>query len=60
MRLRGRLEARILRAPFYEMIEWGEERAGVLGIQSLGAFFELRTAWDGPLIHACCCWRALW
>jgi len=39
--VRGRLEARILRAPFYEMIEWSERRDGVLGIWSGGVWFEL-------------------
>jgi len=31
--VRGRLEARILRAPFYELVEWAEERAGPNGIE---------------------------
>ncbi|MEQ1618682.1 MAG: DUF1285 domain-containing protein, partial [Terricaulis sp.] len=26
--VRGRLEARVLRAPFYELVEWGETREG--------------------------------
>ena len=32
--VRGRLEARILRAPFYEMVEWAEAREGKLGVWS--------------------------
>lgn len=39
--VRGRLEARILRAPFYEMVEWGEMREGRLGVWSGGVWFEL-------------------
>jgi uncharacterized protein len=39
--VRGRLEARILRAPFYELVEWAETRAGKLGVWSGGAWFEL-------------------
>ena len=39
--VRGRLEARILRAPFYELVDWAEERAGVLGLMSQGVWFEL-------------------
>ncbi len=39
--VRGRLEARVLRAPFYEMVEWAEERDGKLGVWSQGAWFEL-------------------
>jgi hypothetical protein len=39
--VRGRLEARILRAPFHEMIEWSENRDGKLGVWSGGAWFEL-------------------
>lgn len=39
--VRGRLEARILRAPFYELVEWGETREGRLGVWSTGARFEL-------------------
>ena len=41
VRVRGRLEARILRPPFYEMVDWAEERAGVLGLVSEGEFYEL-------------------
>lgn len=39
--VRGRLEARILRAPFYELVEWGELRDGRLGVWSGGAWFDL-------------------
>ncbi|MBL8531810.1 MAG: DUF1285 domain-containing protein [Hyphomonadaceae bacterium] len=39
--VRGRLEARILRAPFYEMVEWSEPRDGKLGVWSGGAWWEL-------------------
>lgn len=43
--VRGRLEARILRAPFYELVAWAEEEATPdgprLGVWSQGAFFPL-------------------
>mgnify|MGYP002625213739 CR=1 FL=1 len=39
--VRGRLEARILRAPFYELVEWAETREGKLGVWSGGAWWEL-------------------
>jgi uncharacterized protein len=39
--VRGRLEARILRAPFYELVEWAEPRGGQLGSWSGGVCFEL-------------------
>ena len=39
--VRGRLEARILRAPFHEMVEWAEHQDGKLGVWSSGAWFEL-------------------
>ena len=42
--VRGRLEARILRAPFYEMIEWSECHDGRLGVWSGGVWFELGAA----------------
>lgn len=42
--VRGRLEARILRAPFYELVEWSDTRGGVLGVWSGGAWFELGEA----------------
>lgn len=41
LHVRGRLEARILRAPFYELVEWSEAREGRLGVWSQGAWFEL-------------------
>jgi hypothetical protein len=39
--VRGRLEARILRAPFYELVEWAEPEAGRLGVWSGGEWWEL-------------------
>ncbi|MBL8537104.1 MAG: DUF1285 domain-containing protein [Hyphomonadaceae bacterium] len=39
--VRGRLEARILRAPFYELVEWAERRDGKLGVWSGGRWWEL-------------------
>lgn len=39
--VRGRLEARILRAPFYELVEWAEPQGGKLGVWSGGAWWEL-------------------
>lgn len=39
--VRGRLEARVLRAPFYELVEWAAPRDGKLGVWSGGAWFEL-------------------
>jgi hypothetical protein len=39
--VRGRLEARILRAPFYELAEWSETREGKLGVWSGGVRWEL-------------------
>jgi hypothetical protein len=42
--VRGRLEARILRAPFYELVEWAEPRGGQLGVWSGGAFWPLGEA----------------
>jgi uncharacterized protein len=44
VRVRGRLEARILRAPFYEMVELSEEKDGVPGVWSGRAFFPLGAA----------------
>lgn len=42
--VRGRLEARILRAPFYELVGWARNEAGVLIVESQGAVFELGRA----------------
>jgi hypothetical protein len=42
--VRGRLEARILRAPFYELVEWAEMREGRLGVWSRGVWWELGDA----------------
>lgn len=39
--VRGRLEARVLRAPYFELVEWSEERDGKLGVWSGGAWFAL-------------------
>jgi uncharacterized protein len=39
--IRGRLTARILRAPFYELVGWGHERAGRFEIISQGMAFSL-------------------
>ncbi len=43
--VRGRLEARILRPPFYELVEWAREEdtpeGPRLGVWSQGAFFPL-------------------
>ncbi|MGE3303250.1 MAG: DUF1285 domain-containing protein [Hyphomonadaceae bacterium] len=44
VRVRGDLEARILRAPFYEMADWAEERDGRLVLESRGACFDLGAA----------------
>ncbi|MEZ6024441.1 MAG: DUF1285 domain-containing protein [Hyphomonadaceae bacterium] len=42
--VRGRLEARVLRAPFYELVEWAELRDGKLGVWSGGVWWELGKA----------------
>lgn len=42
--VRGRLEARILRAPFFELAEWAEEKDGRLRLWSGGAAFDLGAA----------------
>lgn len=46
--VRGKLEARIARASFYEMVDWAEEVQGpdgpVLGLRSKGVFFPLGPA----------------
>ena len=39
--VRGRLEARILRAPFLELAEWSEAHEGRTGVWSGGAFFPI-------------------
>jgi hypothetical protein len=41
LHVRGRLEARILRAPFYELVEWAEPKEGKLGVWSGGVWWEL-------------------
>lgn len=45
VRIRGRLEARILRAPFYDLANWGEPGPdGRFGVWSGGEFFALEAA----------------
>jgi len=39
--VRGRLEARVLRAPFYELVEWAQPNEGKLGVWSGGVWWEL-------------------
>jgi hypothetical protein len=39
--VRGRLEARILRAPFYELVEWSEARDKVVGVWSGGVWWAI-------------------
>ncbi|MFZ4120130.1 MAG: DUF1285 domain-containing protein [Caulobacterales bacterium] len=39
--VRGRLEARILRAPFYELVDWATSENDVLGLWSQGVFFPI-------------------
>ena len=39
--VRHRLRALICRPAFYQMVEWAEERDGVLGVQSAGQFMPL-------------------
>lgn len=41
VRVRGNLDARILRAPFYELVQWSQEREGRFEIVSQGATFSL-------------------
>jgi uncharacterized protein len=41
VRVRGNLEARILRAPFYELVEWAHERDGQYEIISQSTAFSL-------------------
>jgi hypothetical protein len=54
--VRGKLEARIARASFYEMVDWAEEENGldgpVLGLRSKGCFFPLGPA-GAHLIGTC-------
>lgn len=42
--VRGRLEARVLRAPFYDLVEWAEPREGKLGVWSGGVWFCLESS----------------
>jgi uncharacterized protein len=39
--VRGRLEALLRRPCFYELVEWGSERNGMLGLWSSGTFFPI-------------------
>ena len=39
--VRGRLEARILRAPFYDLAQWSETRDGSWGVWSGGSWWKL-------------------
>lgn len=39
--IRGRLEALLLRAPFYELVEKGQAKGDIFGIYSCGEFFKL-------------------
>jgi len=41
IKVRGRLEALILRAPFYELLEYGQLRDEKFGICSNSEFFEV-------------------
>jgi hypothetical protein len=43
--VRGRLEARILRAPFYELVGWATQRDQEMGVWSNGAYFPLGPVW---------------
>jgi uncharacterized protein len=45
--VRGRLEARVLRAAFYELVEWAEPRNGRLGVRSGGAWWDLGATGGG-------------
>ncbi|RMF11256.1 MAG: DUF1285 domain-containing protein [Alphaproteobacteria bacterium] len=47
VRVRDRLDALIARSVFYDLVELAEERDGVLGVWSRGAFFPLGSAGDG-------------
>lgn len=42
--VRPGLEARILRAPFYEIVDWAQVREGRLNVSSQGAAFDLGAA----------------
>ena len=44
VRVRGGLEARLARPVFYELADLAEERDGVMGVTSAGAFFPLGRA----------------
>jgi uncharacterized protein len=44
VRIRGRLDARILRPQFYDLVDWAEPRDGVLTLVSQGVSFPLGAA----------------
>lgn len=46
VKVRGRLEALLLRAPFYELVEYGQTRADKFGVYSNGTFFEVDSLSD--------------
>lgn len=41
VRVRAALEARVLRAPYYELAQCAESHDGVIGVRSRGVFFPL-------------------
>ena len=47
--VRGRLIARLARAPFYELVEWANERDQSLRLLSQGAWFDLGAVESLPL-----------
>lgn len=46
VKVRGRLEALLLRAPFYELVEYGQARGDKFGVYSNGTFFEVDSLSD--------------
>ena len=46
IRVRGRLDARIDRQGFYDLVDHGVERDGVMGVWSAGGFFPLETGME--------------
>jgi uncharacterized protein len=49
VRVRGNLEARILRAPFYDLVEWSHENDGRFEIVSQGCRFIIGTS-EGQIV----------
>lgn len=47
--VRGRLTARLARAPFYELVEWAEERDQSLQLLSQGTWFDLGKLESQPI-----------